>query len=79
MAVIRKTYLKVDPHSLISAKIFRNVIIKSTHLGIKDEYSKACFYSPVHFAMMHALTRTDYHLQKGAWSKIIRTVCPAQQ
>lgn len=53
MAVIGKTYLKVDPDSLISAKIFRNVIIKSTYLSIKDKCHKAYFPGRINFAMLH--------------------------
>lgn len=43
----------VDLDSLISAKIFRNVNIKSTYLSIKDKCPKAYFPGPINFAILH--------------------------
>ena len=74
MAVTGKTYLKIDPQSLTSAKISRTVKLKSAYLGIKDECPEAYFHSPVNYVMLRTLTRTDYHLQKVTWSKIIMSV-----
>ena len=48
--------------------------LKSAYLGIKDECPEAYFHSPVNYVMLRTLTRTDYHLQKVTWSKIIMSV-----